>query len=95
MVASLQTITATLFRVPQCYELGAHTYHEEDFSVLCDSTKYYLIYAISLVLIVVSGDSSFAGLLPSQLFAITEILKNKVTQCGRRSQSACQWRYCS
>ena len=45
------TITSTLFRVPQCLELGDHTFHEEDFSMLCDSNEYYLIYFVSMLLI--------------------------------------------
>ena len=46
------TITATLFRVLQCRELGSHKFHEEDYNLLCDSSKYYLVYVLSMLLIV-------------------------------------------
>lgn len=46
------TITATLFRVPQCRRLGDESFHEEDYSIDCSSTKYYLVLGISVFLIV-------------------------------------------
>eukprot|EP01043_Picozoa_sp_COSAG02_P027509 COSAG02_NODE_1628_length_11586_cov_3.954644_1_plen_316_part_10 len=45
------TITATLFRVPQCRDVGDTQYHEEDFSVEC-AGSFWGIVSLSVVGIV-------------------------------------------
>ena len=47
----VQTITATLFRVPQCRTLGDESFHEEDYNINCSSTSYHLLLGISIFLI--------------------------------------------
>jgi hypothetical protein len=44
-------ITTTLFRVPQCQELGEHQYHEDDFSVDCLSPWFYTVFTFSIIMI--------------------------------------------
>ena len=47
------TITTTLFRVPQCLELAdEHAFHEEDFSIDCNSGRYMLTLAFSFAAII-------------------------------------------
>lgn len=47
------TITTTLFRVPQCLELtDEHAFHEEDFSIDCNSGRYMLTLAFSFAAII-------------------------------------------
>jgi hypothetical protein len=46
------TITATLFRVPQCIELGDREYHEEDFTINCQSGQFYFFATVSFGLII-------------------------------------------
>eukprot|EP01043_Picozoa_sp_COSAG02_P036007 COSAG02_NODE_2612_length_8419_cov_2.286779_4_plen_1809_part_00 len=44
------TITTTLFRVPQCLELNDdHAFHEEDFSIDCNSGFYLFTLALTTV----------------------------------------------
>lgn len=42
-----------LSRVPQCTELGSDAYHEDDFTVDCDSGSFLLTVTLSVVLIFV------------------------------------------
>jgi hypothetical protein len=46
-------ITTTLFRVPQCRDIGNDMYHEDDYSVRCDDAKFYAVTAAAVFLIVV------------------------------------------
>ena len=45
-------ITTTLFRVPQCKDLEPHSFHEDDFSVDCDSGSFTAAYIFALIMIV-------------------------------------------
>jgi hypothetical protein len=42
----------TLFRVPQCFELGPDSFHEDDFTVDCSSGPFYTAVAFALIMIV-------------------------------------------
>lgn len=57
------TITATLFRVPQCLELnGEHSFHEEDFTIDCNSGSYLLALtftALCILLVPIGVPSIF------------------------------------
>jgi hypothetical protein len=44
-------VTATLFRVPQCESLGQDEFHEDDFTVDCNSASFLFTMTIALVLI--------------------------------------------
>ena len=52
MAAVVQTITATLFRVPHCRSLGEASYHEEDYSIECNSSQFSAVLTASILLIV-------------------------------------------
>lgn len=43
--------TTTLFRVPQCQEIGADAFHEDDFEISCQSGTFYAAMAFAFVLI--------------------------------------------
>lgn len=45
------TITATLFRVPQCRELNDRLYHEEDYTIDCETGEFYFWATVSVGLI--------------------------------------------
>lgn len=45
-------VCTTLFRVPQCRDLGLHEYHEDDYTVFCDSSSFYAAYAVALLMII-------------------------------------------
>ena len=45
------TITATLFRVPQCLQLGDFEYHEEDYTINCASAEFYFVATLAVGLI--------------------------------------------
>lgn len=42
-------MTATLFRIPHCRELGREEYHEEDYTLECSSSGYLSIEVVGLV----------------------------------------------
>lgn len=46
-------VTATLFRVTQCKQLGSREFHEEDYGVDCDSGSFMSMAILSIVLIVI------------------------------------------
>lgn len=47
------TLTATLFRVPQCRDMtDQHSVHEEDFSIDCHSGSYMVTVAVTGLLII-------------------------------------------
>jgi hypothetical protein len=50
MAAVMQTITATLFRVPHCRSLGEASYHEEDYSIECNSSQFSAVLTVAVVL---------------------------------------------
>ena len=53
-------ITATLFRVPQCQNLGDDSFHEDDYNVDCTSGPFLLTVTFSVVMIlVVPGTARF------------------------------------
>ena len=49
----MATVTTTLFRVPQCADLGEDSYHEDDFTVDCSSGSFYTAVSFALLLIAV------------------------------------------
>ena len=46
-------ITGTLFRVPQCQNLGEDSFHEDDYNVDCTSGSFLLTVTLSIVMILV------------------------------------------
>lgn len=44
-------ITTTLFRIPQCRDLGPHSYHEDDYRVDCDSNSFTAAFIFALMMI--------------------------------------------
>eukprot|EP01045_Picozoa_sp_COSAG04_P002347 COSAG04_NODE_85_length_27560_cov_8.621245_6_plen_838_part_00 len=46
------TITTTLFRVPQCHEFGEESFHEDDYTIDCNSNKFTLTAAFALFVII-------------------------------------------
>jgi hypothetical protein len=44
-------VTTTLFRVPQCKDFGEASFHEDDYSIDCTTTKFMLIKALAFFVI--------------------------------------------
>eukprot|EP01045_Picozoa_sp_COSAG04_P005276 COSAG04_NODE_242_length_19007_cov_3.089433_8_plen_1575_part_00 len=45
------TVTTTLFRVPQCEEFGEESFHEDDYTIDCNTTKFALTIAFAAFVI--------------------------------------------
>eukprot|EP01045_Picozoa_sp_COSAG04_P013493 COSAG04_NODE_960_length_9157_cov_6.389269_6_plen_765_part_00 len=45
------TITSTLFRVPQCHDYGDSSFHEDDYTIDCGTTKFSLTVAFAVLVI--------------------------------------------
>ncbi len=43
-------MTTTLFRVPQCRDLGQSSYHEDDYSIDCQSGSFYAVVTFAVLL---------------------------------------------
>eukprot|EP01045_Picozoa_sp_COSAG04_P045210 COSAG04_NODE_15726_length_522_cov_1.397163_1_plen_141_part_10 len=46
------TITSTLFRVPQCHDYGDRSFHEDDYTVDCTTTKFQLTVVFAALVII-------------------------------------------
>lgn len=46
-------VTTTLFRVPQCADIGDDSFHEDDFTVNCSSASFYTVVVFALILILI------------------------------------------
>lgn len=44
-------VTTTLFRVPQCLTLGNDSYHEDDFTIDCQTSSFYAVVTFSIIMI--------------------------------------------
>ena len=58
------TITTTLFRVPQCKSFGEESFHEDDYTIDCGTTKFALTMALSafiILLIPIGVPATFDG----------------------------------
>eukprot|EP01045_Picozoa_sp_COSAG04_P027625 COSAG04_NODE_4082_length_2316_cov_41.215607_3_plen_383_part_01 len=51
------TITATLFRVPQCKSFGDASFHEDDYTIDCTTTKFTLtvVFAVLVIILIPIG----------------------------------------
>jgi len=60
------TVTTTLFRVAQCQDFGEASFHEDDYNIDCNTTKFMLIQAFAffvILLIPIGIPAAFAFLM--------------------------------